>query len=91
MSEGIFRWEACAQARPVRESLLEGARMLLVRVRMFNPPCESDCPASEPVPDVLCDLRPAQARHLALELLQAAEDAERQTLKANWWIAGARA
>ena len=57
--------------------------MLLVRVRMFNPPAESDCPATEPTPDVLCDLRPEEARQLALELLQAAEDAERQTLRAD--------
>jgi hypothetical protein len=89
MSESIFRWEADAQAGPTRESGLRGARMLLVRVRMFNPPAESDCPASQP-PDVLCDLRPEEARHLALALLQAAEDAERQTLKANWWITEAR-
>jgi hypothetical protein len=91
MSERIFRWEADAQAGPVRESLLEGARMLLVRVRMFNPPAESDCPASEPAPEVLCDLRPEEARHLALQLLQAAEAAERQTWRANWWIKEARA
>jgi hypothetical protein len=90
MSEHIFRWEADAQAGPVRESLLQGARMLLVRVRMFNPPAESDCPATEPTPDVLCDLRPEEARHLALGLLQAAEDAERQTRRANWWQETAR-
>jgi hypothetical protein len=90
MSESIFRWEADAQAGPVRESLLKGARMLLVRIRMFNPPAESDCPASEPTPDVLCDLRPEEARHLALELLQAAEDADRQTRRANWWQETAR-
>lgn len=86
MSEGIFRWEADAHPGPVRESLLRGARMLLVRVRMFNPPAETDMPARDPAPDVLCDLRPDQARYLALRLLQAAEDAERQTRQANWWI-----
>ena len=91
MSEPIFRWEADAQAGPVRESLLQDARMLLVRVRMFNPPAVTDCPASEPTPDVLCDLRPEEARHLALLLLQAAEDAERQTRGANRWIGEAPA
>jgi hypothetical protein len=91
MSEPIFRWEADAHAGPVRESLLRGARMLLVRVRMFNPPCETDCPPSGPTPDVLCDMRPEEARHLALGLLQAAEDAERRTRRANWWIGEATA
>ncbi len=91
MSESIFRWEADAHAGPARESGLRGARMLLVRVRMCNPPAASDCPASAPTPDVLCDLRPEEARHLALGLLQAAQDAERQTLRANWWITQARA
>jgi hypothetical protein len=37
----------------------------------------------DPQPDAFTDLRPQDARHLALELLAAAEDAERQTLSAN--------
>jgi hypothetical protein len=86
MSEPIFRYEAGAQAGPAREAGLSRAKMLLVRVRLFNPPAETDCPPSQPAGDVLCDLRPEEARHLALELLQAAEDADRQTRRASWWL-----
>lgn len=81
-----YRCEAEALAGPAREGLLYGAAQLLVRLRLFdgagtvddhgNPACS---------PDAFTDLRPEQARRLALGLLQAAEDAERETLGANWW------
>jgi hypothetical protein len=78
MSDG-FRFEIEASAGPAREALLGGATQLLVRVRLFDDGVE------DPQPDAFTDLRPADARHLALELLAAAEDAERQTLTANRW------
>jgi hypothetical protein len=81
-----YRCEADAVAGPAREGLLYGARQLLVRVRLFDGPgAVDDHGGPSPLPDAYTDLRPEQARHLALELLQAAEDAERQTLRANWW------
>ncbi|MGA8771215.1 MAG: hypothetical protein WB610_12695, partial [Rhodomicrobium sp.] len=75
-----------AFAGPERERLLDGARQLLVRVRLFNSRCVTD-DGSQPwlLPDAYTDLRPEQARQLALQLLQAADDAERQTLAAEWW------
>jgi hypothetical protein len=87
MSDGrIFRWEIEAFAGPERERLLYGDRQLLVRVRMFNgPSVVGDDGQHHAVPDAYTDLSIGEARHLALELLQAAEDAERQTLRANWW------
>jgi hypothetical protein len=91
MSERIFRWEVEAFAGPERERLLDGARQMLVRVRMFNPPgVVADDGQHHPVPDAFTDLRVDEARHLALGLLQAAEDAERQTWRANYWIQEAR-
>ena len=94
MSEtGIFRWEIEACAGPERERLLHGARQLLVRVRMFNGPGVVNAQDGQhhPVPDAFTDLRSDEARHLALQLLQAAEDAERQTRRANYWTQEARA
>ena len=93
MSEHIFRWEVEAFAGPEREQLLHGARQMLVRVRMFNPEgvVNADDGQHHPVPDAFCDLRVDEARHLALRLLGAAEDAERQTWRANYWIVEARA
>ena len=81
-----FRMDAEAFPGPERERLLYGARQLLVRVRLFNSPCITD-DDSRPwlLPDAYTDLRPQQARHLATQLLQAADDAERQTLAADWW------
>ena len=74
-----FRWEIEASAGPAREGLPHGDARLLVRVRLF------DADVEHPQPDAFTDLRPACARHLALELLAAAEDAERQTLAAGFW------
>jgi hypothetical protein len=69
-----FRWEIEASAGPAREGLLRGMQ-LLVRVRLFD----------DRQPDAYTDLRPRDARHLALELLAAAEDAEWQTEQAGFW------
>lgn len=81
-----YRCEAEAFAGPAREGLLYGAAQLLVRVRLFDGPgCVDDHDRPSALPDAYSDLRPDQARRLALKLLQAAEDAERQTLEANWW------
>ena len=82
MSEHRFEIDACAG--PTTEALLRGASQLLVRVRMFNGPGVDDGD-QVPDPDVACDLRPAEARDLALALLAAAKTAETQTLRANWW------
>jgi hypothetical protein len=78
MSDG-FRFEIEAFAGPAREALFGGRAQLLVRVRLFDEGVE------EPQPDAFTDLRPQDARHLALELLAAAADAERQTPAANHW------
>jgi hypothetical protein len=76
-----YRWEIEASTGPAREGLVGGGAQLLVRVRLF------DVGVEEPAPDAYIDLRPGCARHLALELLAAAQDAERQTENANWWEA----
>jgi hypothetical protein len=67
-----FRWEIEASAGPAREAIIGGAR-LLVRVRLFNTPDET---AHHDKPDAFTDLRTDDARHLAFELLAAAEHAE---------------
>jgi hypothetical protein len=79
-----FRWEAEAFAGPAREGLLCGARQLLVRARLHNGPgAVDDDGRPTNLPDAYTDLRPEEARHLALQLLEAAEEANRQTLRAN--------
>jgi hypothetical protein len=81
-----YRCEAEAFAGPAREGLLYGARQLLVRVRLHDGPgAVDDHGRPTNLPDAYTDLRPEQTRQLALALLQAAEDAEQQTLQANWW------
>jgi hypothetical protein len=86
-----YRYEAEAVAGPEREGLLYGAAQLLVRLRLFDGPgAVDDDGGPSGLPDAYTDLRPEQARHLALGLLQAAEDAERQTLQANWFKQAAR-
>ena len=83
---GGYRFEIDASAGPALEGLLYGARQMLVRVRMFDGPGVVDSATGEPAgePEVFTDLRPEQARDLALGLLAAAKDAETQTLRANW-------
>ncbi|MDP9344255.1 MAG: hypothetical protein M3P44_00765 [Actinomycetota bacterium] len=68
-----FRWEIEASAGPAREGTIGGCARLLVRVRLFNEPDETG-PTDKP--DAFTDLRTDDARHLAFELLAAAEHAE---------------
>jgi hypothetical protein len=75
------RWEIEASAGPARERLVGGGAQLLVRVRLFDEGVEDS------QPDAFIDLRPSHARHLAIELLAAAEDAEQQTRAAGFWEA----
>lgn len=72
------RWEIEASAGPAREALVGGGAQLLVRVTLFGDR------VVDAQPDAFIDLRPSYARHLALELLAAAEDAERQTRAADF-------
>jgi hypothetical protein len=76
-----FRWEIEASAGPAREGVLGGGSQLLVRVTLFNDELEG----SEPAPEAYTDLRPRDARRLAIELLAAAEDADWQTEQAGYW------
>jgi hypothetical protein len=68
-----FRWEIEASAGPAREGMIAGRAALLVRVRLFNEPDETGL---KDKPDAFTDLRTDDARHLAFELLAAAEHAE---------------
>jgi hypothetical protein len=69
-----FRWNIEAFAGPAREGMTpRGTSSLLVRVRLFDEP-EQAWP--RPKPDAWTDLRTDAARHLAFELLAAAEHAE---------------
>jgi hypothetical protein len=68
-----FRWEIEASAGPAREGTVGGRAALLVRVRLFNAP---DDAGHTDEPDAFTDLRTDDARHLAFELLAAAEHAE---------------
>ncbi len=76
-----FRWNIEAGAGPAREAVIGGAR-LLVRVRVFNEPDERGVLER---PDAWTDLRSDAARHLAFELLAAAEHAEWLTARAGCW------
>ena len=76
-----FRWNIEAGAGPAREAVIGGAR-LLVRVRVFNEPDERGVLERH---DAFTDLRSDAARHLAFELLAAAEHAEWLTAEANYW------
>jgi hypothetical protein len=73
-----LRWDVEAFPHPqARESLIGGGELQLVRVRLFDGPAVLDdrgLPTTKP--DAFTDLRPAEARHLALELLAAAAHAE---------------
>ena len=77
-----FRWEIEASAGPAREGTLDGRARLLVRIRLFNEPDETGLTDR---PDAFTDLRTNDARHLAFELLAAAEHAERLTAQAGRW------
>jgi hypothetical protein len=81
------RFEIDAQPGPGRERVSHGRCQLLVRVRLFDGPSVSATDTGEPSlePDVFCDLRPEQARDLALGLLVAATDAERHTRQTDWF------
>jgi hypothetical protein len=72
-------WEIEATAGPARETLVGGSAQLLVRVTLF------DHGQGDPQPGAFIDLRPSSARHLALELLAAAQDAAQQTRAAGFW------
>lgn len=74
-----FRWEIEASAGPDREGLIGGGAQMLVRVRLF------DGGVADPQPDAFTNLRPADARWLARELLAAAEDAEQHSRQAGYW------
>jgi hypothetical protein len=73
-----FRWEIEASAGPARGGTLGGRARLLVRVRLFNEPGET---GHTDKPDAFTDLRADDARHLAFELLAAAEHAELLTAR----------
>jgi hypothetical protein len=69
-----FRWNIEAFAGPAREGMTaRGTCHLLVRVRLYDEP-EQTWPRT--MPDSWTDLRTDDARHLAFELLAAAEHAE---------------
>jgi hypothetical protein len=82
-----YRSEIDAQAGPAREGVLYGRAMLLVRIRLFDGPGVISTGTGEPCPqgDAYTDLRPEQARDLAFCLLSAAEQAEAQTRKSDWF------
>jgi hypothetical protein len=78
-----YRPQIEASAGPLRVGRVGGGALLLVRVRLFD---GSDAvEAGTDLPDVFTDLDPRQARTLAINLITAADDAERQTLRANHW------
>lgn len=77
-----YRAEIEASAGPARLGRVGGGALLLVRVRLFNGPDAVE--RGTDLPDVFCDLDPRQARTLASRLLAAADDAERQTLNADY-------
>jgi hypothetical protein len=74
-----LRWEIEASAGPAREGLAGGGAGLLVRVRLFD---------EGVVEDAFTDLRPDDARHLAMALVAAVADAEQQTHAAGFWNRG---
>jgi hypothetical protein len=78
MSAG-HRCEIAVSAGPAREGILDGRAILLVRVRVFDSDCVEDRRLDA------CDLRPEQARALALALLDGADNADWQTDQAGHW------
>jgi hypothetical protein len=75
-----FRWNIEAFAGPAREGTIDGSARLLVRVRLFDEPGQTLPHTS---PDAFTDLRADAARHLAFELLAAAEHAEHLSNQAD--------
>jgi hypothetical protein len=78
-----YRAEIEASAGPSRLGRVGGGALLLVRVRLFDGPDAVE--RGTGLPDAFTDLDPRQARTLAIRLIAAADDAERQTLQANHW------
>ena len=66
-------WEIEAAVSPAREILPNGAVQLLVRVQIV------DHDNADPSAAAFIDLRSAQARQIAMEILAAADDADWQT------------
>lgn len=82
-----YRFEIDTSAGPARERVLGGRSLLLVRVRLFDGPGVVDPLTGEPAEEgeVFTDLRPEDARELAVALLSCAEHTERITEQAGWW------
>ncbi len=82
-----YRSEIDAYAGPAREWVLSGRAQLLVRVRLYDGPgvIQTDTGQPRDAPDIYTDLRPEQARSFAFTLLSAAEHAEHQTRKTDWF------
>ena len=83
----MHRAEIDASAGPSRGSVLGRRGQLLVRVRLFDGPGVVDGATGQPAgePDVHTDLRPRDARALAVRLLECAQRAEEITEQAGWW------
>jgi hypothetical protein len=78
-----YRAEIEASAGPARLGRVGGGALLLVRVRLCNGPDAVE--RGTDLPDVFTDLDPRAARTLAIGLIAAADDAERQALNADYW------
>ena len=78
-----YRAQIEASAGPARLGRVGGGALLLVRVRLFDGPDAVE--RGTDLPDVFTDLDPREARTLAIGLLAAADDAEQQTLNADYW------
>ena len=81
----IYRGEIDTSAGPSRGSVVGRRGQLLVRVRMFDAGAVDDRGRAADGEDVYTDLRPGDARRLAVRLLEHAEEADRITAQATWW------
>jgi hypothetical protein len=81
------RYDVDAAAGPAREGVIGGRAIMLVRVRLFDGPGVINAQTGEPAggEDVCTDLRPAEARALAAQLIACAERAEQLTAHAGGW------